>query len=88
MRHEWTEEERKKKSEVMTEHFKNPENIQKLKDGWMKTERYQRNEGKHQTHDIEQKRAYQREYHREWYKKNKEKVSNWTKAYYERNKSK
>lgn len=83
---EWSEERKKKWSDIMTERMKDPANRQKLKDGWKKTERYQRTEGRHQMEDIDQKRAYQREYHREWYKKNKEKVAHWTKDYYERHK--
>jgi len=50
------------------------------------TERYLKNEGKHQLEDAEQRKAYQREYHRDWYKKNKAKVASWTKSYYDRNK--
>jgi len=80
----WTEEQKKRKSEQMTEFYKNPENVQKQKDGWKKLEKYKKNEGKHQLEDDDQRRAYQREYHRIWYQKNREKVRKWTKDYYER----
>ena len=83
---EWTEEQRKKKSEQMLEFYSNPDNVKKIKDGWKNAESYKRNEGKHQLEDPEQRKAYQREYHREWYKRNKEKVFKWTRDYYRRKK--
>ena len=82
----WTEEQRKKKSEQMSEFYKDPDNVQKIRDGWKNVDSYKKNEGKHQLESPEQRRAYQREYHRKWYKRNKGKVAKWTKDYYERKK--
>lgn len=56
----------------------------KTAETWSKNEKYLKNEGKHQLQDDDQKRAYQREYHRQWYLANKEKHKGFCKASRER----
>ncbi len=78
----WSEERKKAKSEEMLEKEWNAEFRKRILEGWRKCEKYKKNEGKHQLEDNEQKKAYQREYHREWYKRNKEKVKRYVTNYY------
>lgn len=56
----------------------------KTSESWRKNEKYIKNENKHQLQDDDQKRAYQREYHRQWYRENKEKHLQFCKASRER----